>query len=77
MDFKSANVLIVTIGVILTSGCNQSEIIPEENSAIGRYQITSDTKHDGVFAIDTATGSIEKCERTELEGDSWRCILVR
>ena len=77
MIFKSGKVLIVTIGAILMSGCNQSEIIPQEASEIGRYQIINDPKHDGVFWIDTATGSVEQCQWTDLNGGSWKCFGVK
>lgn len=77
MIIKSVKLVIVTIGAILMSGCNQSEIIPQETSEIGRYQMIGDPKHDGVFVFDTSTGSVQQCQWTELEGGSWRCILVR
>lgn len=68
---------IFSLFIIMTS-CKQKENnVQLEKSEIGRYQIVNDTKNDGVFWIDTATGNVQQCQWTDLDKGSWRCWTVK
>lgn len=70
-------VLFLTAWVAGCQGASDPQAFETRaDTEIGRYQIVNDTKNDGVFWIDTATGLTQQCQWNAV-GNEWQCYTVR
>ena len=83
MSYHKPNMLLafVIVGTIMTVAAalrfmpfSSESHAQVTNVMIGRYQIVNDTKNDGVFWVDTASGRVEQCQWAN---QKWICFRVR
>jgi len=72
---NAIKITFVFFNLFFLASCKEEK---RDTVEIGRYQIVNDTKNDGVFWLDTATGKVEQCQWANLgSNSSWQCFKVR